>query len=80
MLKKPNSDLGQNQRKRKHQEVPLANAEDGNPKSQNEVIKGEKKKPQRQVKGRYADEKVEDVERESGVRISTPTPANLGPA
>jgi hypothetical protein len=80
MLKKANSTLGQNQRKRKRQGMPPANGEDGNPKTQNKTIDGEKKKFQRQVKGRHVDENVEDVERASKMRISTPTQANLGPA
>ena len=80
MLKKPNSTLGQNQRKRKRQEVPPANEEDGNPKPQNKIVDGEKKKIQKQVKGRHVHEKVGDVERASKKGISTPTGAKLGPA
>ncbi len=60
--------------------MPPANGEDGNPKPQSQTIDGENKKSQRQVKVHRVDENVEDVERASKMRISTPTPANLGPA
>jgi hypothetical protein len=55
-----------------------SNGEDGNPKSQNKTIDGEKKKSQAQVKGCHVDDKVEDVERASSMRISTPNQENLG--
>jgi hypothetical protein len=42
MSEKPNPTLGQNHRKRKLKDVPQANEEDGNPKSQNKIIEGEK--------------------------------------
>jgi hypothetical protein len=77
MSEKPNPTLGQNHRKRKLEDVPPANGEDGNPKSQHKIIEGEKKKSQRQVKGRHVDDKVEDVERASSMRISTPNQENL---
>jgi hypothetical protein len=77
MSEKPNPTLGQNHRKRKLEDVPPANGEDRNPKSQHKIIEGEKKKSQRQVKGRHVDDKVEDVERASSMRISTPNQENL---
>jgi hypothetical protein len=77
MSEKPNP-TGQNLRKRKLEDVPPANEKDGNPKSQNKIIGGEKKKPRKQVKNHHIDYKVKDIEGASSMRISTPNQEKPG--
>ena len=71
MSEKPTTASGQNHRKRKLEDMPSANGEYGHPKSQKKIIDGEKKKSLRQIKGWHVDDKVEDVERASSMKIST---------
>jgi hypothetical protein len=78
MSEKPTTTSGQNHRKRKLEDVPSANEEYGHPKAQKKFIEGEKKKSQRQIKGRHVDDKVEDVERASSMKIPTPYQENQG--